>query len=147
MPELEEYRARLLDLLASQPAEFEATFQAAPLSPVAHQLMAHVRDLEVLALAPRLRRVLAEDSPQLEAFPSHHWSAEHYRADEPLADLLAEFARTRAELVAVLRGLAPEAWARVGFHPPSGRRTAQWWAERTLNHAREHLADIRRAAG
>lgn len=144
MPELEEYRARLLELLEEQPAEFSALLKAAPVSAEVHQLLAHVRDLEVLALAPRLRRVLAEDRPHLEAFPSHHWSAEHYRADEPLADILREFARTRAELVETLRGLAPEDWAREGFHPPSGRRAALWWAERTLNHAREHLSEIRK---
>lgn len=145
MPELEEYCERLLELLEEQPAEFSAAVRGAPSSSEVHQLMAHVRDLEVLALAPRLRRVLTEDSPHLEAFPSHHWSAEHYRADEPLADILNEFARTRAELVNTLRSLSPEDWARVGFHPPSGRRAALWWAERTLNHAREHLEEIRKS--
>jgi hypothetical protein len=33
-----------------------------------------VRDLEALAFLPRLRRILTEDGPRLEAFPSHHWS-------------------------------------------------------------------------
>ena len=155
MKQLLEYRALLLDRLARQPDELAGAVDAVSEAEwrqrrveagrTLHQLLAHVRDLEALAFLPRLRRVLAEDHPALEAFPSHHWSLEDYQPGEPAADILSGFARARAEALALLRPLPVEGWNRTGFHPPSGPRTAQWWAERMYVHAQEHLDEMRRA--
>ena len=155
MKQLLEYRAELLARLARQPAELAEAVNAVPEAErtvrrvsgdyTLHQLLAHVRDLEALAFLPRLRRILTEDSPRLEAFPSHHWSLESYQPDEPMTGILADFARAREAALALLRPLPSEGWGRTGFHPPSGPRTAQWWAERIYTHAREHLDEMRRA--
>ena len=155
MDELLAYRAELLDRLARQPSELRAA--AALMSEAEwgarrvtdgstlHQVVAHVRDVEVLAFLQRIRRILAEDRPTLEFYATHNWSADRYRPAEPLADILAEFARAREAGLQLMRGMAPDDWARIGFHPPSGWRTAQWWAERMYAHSQEHLAEIRRA--
>lgn len=155
MKQLLEYRAELLARLARQPAELAEAVNVVPEAErtvrrvsgdyTLHQLLAHVRDLEALAFLPRLRRILTEDHPRLEAFPSHHWSLESYQPDEPMADVLAHFTRAREEALSILRPLPAEGWGRTGFHPPSGPRTAQWWAEWIYTHAREHLDEIRRA--
>jgi hypothetical protein len=155
MEQLLAYRAELLDRLARQPSEFVETLAAAPGAEWArrrvpggdtlHRAVAHVRDLETLAFLPRLRRILTEGDPAFEAFPTHRWSMERYRPDEPMTALLEDFARAREEALGLLRGLAPDGWSRLGFHPPSGKRTAQWWAERMYLHAHEHLAEIRQA--
>jgi hypothetical protein len=155
MKQLLEYRAELLARLARQPADLDEAVYSVPQAEwsgrlvsegyTLHQLAAHVRDLEALAFLPRLRRILAEDYPALDAFPSHHWSMEGYRPDEPMGDILSGFARAREEALALLRPLPAEGWGRAGFHPPSGPRTAQWWAERMYTHARGHLDEIRRA--
>ena len=153
MAELDEYRAALLERLQAQPAELaqaiaaipEAEWQARRASdrPTLHHLAAHLRDLEALAFLPRFRRVLAEANPQLNPFDSHHWSDKDYQPSEPMANILTDFARAREAALNLMQGMQPDDWSRLGFHPPSGWRTAQWWAERMYGHAQEHLAAIR----
>ena len=157
MDEITEYRANLLHRLEYQPAELKATLNALPEEQwherrlpdgrSVHLLAAHLRDLETLAFLPRFRRVLMEDRPIFDAFPSHTWSTENYNSAESLVKMLADFERARAEALTLMRPLTPDGWARVGFHPPSGWRTAQWWAERMYQHANNHLTDIRRVMG
>jgi hypothetical protein len=149
--QLFDYRVRLLARLENQPAEVAALLAALPESawhrprgPAGrslHQLVAHVRDLETMAFLPRLRRILNEDRPVLEPFPSHDWSDGDYWPGEPMTNILAGWAQARAEMLDLLPAASQTAWNRTGFHPPSGQRTLQWWAERIHNHAREHLLD------
>ena len=155
MEQLLDYRARLLERFERLPAEFARAIAAIPETEwwlrraadgrSVHALMAHVRDLEALAYLPRLRRILAEDEPALQAFPSHRWSEADYDPTEPMEALLAEYARVREEEMELIWHLPPAGWSRAGFHPPTGRRTAQWWVERGLAHGLEHLGDMRTA--
>jgi len=155
--QLHEYRVFLLQHLERQPAEFAALVNALPEAEwhvrrvangaTLHQIAAHLRDTEALAFWPRLQRILAEESPHLEAFPNHRWTTEQtYHPEEPLHHIIAAFTHTRAEALAVLKNLNHDDWSRTGFHPPSGPRTLQWWAERMYHHAREHLEAIRFAS-
>lgn len=156
--QLYEYRELLIARLEAQPGEFTALAAAlpeaewylrrAPDGATLHQLAAHVRDAEALAYWPRIRRILTEDSPHLDPFPHHRWSVEaHYHADEPVISIAASFTLVREEHMAPLKALPPEAWARSGFHPPSGPRTLQWWVERLCTHAQGHLVELQRLAG
>ena len=155
MKQLLEYRALLLDRLARQSGELTQALTPMPTAEqhhrrveegyTLHQILAHTRDLEVLAFVPRLRRILMEDHPTLDAFPSHHWSDADYQPDEATDKILNDFALTREAALAILRPLPTEGWNRTSFHPPSGPRTAQWWAERMYVHAQEHLDEIRLA--
>ena len=143
-----DYRARLLAQLDAQPAAVAGRLAALPepdwyrphrregRSP--HRVLAHVRDVETLSFLPRVQRILKEDRPQLGSFPAHDWSDGDYQPNEPMTDLLAAWSQTRAEIVGLLPPPDSPAWNRVGFHPPSGQRTLQWWAERVYGHAREH---------
>jgi hypothetical protein len=150
--QLYDYRARLLDRLEQQPAEFARVLAAIPaadwqarrddLGRTIHHVVAHVRFLETLAFLPRIRAILDDDNALLIAYPTHHWADEYYDPAEPMPAILTEWSRARAELVALLRPQAAAGWTRTGFHPPSGARTLQWWAERAYNHAREHLDSL-----
>lgn len=153
--QLYDYRARLLDRLEQQPAEFAAVVAAVPerewyeqrdgLGRTLHMIAAHVRHLETLAFRPRIQNILSAEFPELTAYPTHHFADELYDPAEPMAQILTEWSRARAEIVQWVRPLQPDDWARLGFHPPSGARTLQWWVERTIGHAREHLDTIRAA--
>jgi hypothetical protein len=153
--QLYDYRARLLDRLEQQPAEFAAVVAGFPerewsqhrdeLGRTLHQIVAHVRHLETLAFRPRIQNILTEENPELTAYPTHHFADGLYNPDEPMASILTEWSRARAEIVQWVRPLTPPDWGRLGFHPPSGARTLQWWVERTYSHAREHLDTIRAA--
>jgi len=149
------YRVKLLDRLKDQPAELEATINAIPepewqlrqdaTGRTIHQIVAHIRDVEVLAFVPRFQLFLTEAQPFFEPFSSHTWSAADYQPAEPMAKMLAEFAQARAKVWELMQPLTPQDWSRTALHPPSGRRTAQWWAERIYVHAQDHLNEIRRA--
>lgn len=153
--QLFDYRARLLIRLEQQPSELARVIAAIPepewqvrrdmLGRTIHHIAAHVRSLETLAFLPRVHRILTEADPELIAYPTHHWADAHYDPAEPMTSILTEFSRARAQMVAWFRPLDPAGWTRAGFHPPSGARTLQWWAERSYNHAREHLESIRTA--
>lgn len=151
-----EYRAALLAHLEQQPAELVAALAAFPAERwhdrraadgrTVHLAAAHVRDLETLAYLPHIRRILTEDHPTLTTHAHHTWSAASYDPREPMTHIVAAWSQARAELLALLRPLPAAGWGRVGFHPPSGNRTAQWWAERAYGHVRGHLAVLRQAA-
>jgi hypothetical protein len=150
-----EYREALLARLEQQPADFVTAIAAIPATSWYHQraqdgrsihlAAAHVRDLEALAYLPHVRRILREDRPVLTAEAHHTWSAASYDPSEPMTHILAAWSHARTELLAWLRPLPPAGWARIGFHPPSGNRTLQWWVERAYGHVRGHLAAIRQA--
>ena len=150
-----DYRAQLLARLERQPADMAQVLAAFPeadwhrppvgLGRPVHQTLAHVRDLELLAFLPRLQRILNEDQPALEPFASHDWSLPDYVPDEALTGILAAWSQTRAEVLNLLPGPAASQWTRRGFHPPSGKRTLQWWTERVYTHAQAHLLELRAA--
>src|SRR6185503_9478179 len=147
--------AQLLDRLERQPAELAIVLAAIPeadwhqrpggLSRTVHRTLAHVRDLELLAVLPRVQRILDEDEPTLAPFVSHDWSLRDYMPGEALAAVLASWSQTRAEVLNLLPGPASDNWIRAGFHPPSGKRTLQWWAERIFTHAQAHMQELRAA--
>lgn len=154
--QLLEYRALLLRRLEHQAAEFSALAAALPEAEwhvrraadgtALYPLLLHVRDAEGMAYWPRLQRILTEDGPHLDPFPHHRWSLEQPRPEETLAEVLTSFLQTRAEVLARLQRLDPAGWSRLGFHPPSGPRTTQWWVERLYTHARNHLVNLQAAA-
>jgi uncharacterized damage-inducible protein DinB len=150
-----EYRAELLARLERQPAEMAQVLAAIPeaywherpagLSRTVHRTLAHVRDLELLAFLPRLQRILQEDEPALAPFVSHDWSLRDYLPDEPLTAVLASWSQARDEVMNLLPEADASQWSRLGFHPPSGKRTLQWWAERIFTHAQAHMLELRAA--
>jgi hypothetical protein len=153
LDQLLDYRARLLALLEGQPTAFATAVASVPEAEwhqrrdgagrTPHLAMAHVRDLEAQAYLPRIRRILAEDRPELTPFAHHEWSADDYDAAEPMTAILESWSRARTELLALVRPLDSAGWSRAGFHPPSGSRTLQWWVERAYAHAKEHLRALR----
>jgi DinB superfamily len=155
MQGIHDYRARLIARFEQLPTVFARTIAGIPEADWwlrrgpdgrnIHATMVHVRDLEVQAFLPRLRRILAETEPTLTAFPSHRWTDDEYDSTEPMEGLLADYARACDDSLALIRDLPQAGWARRGFHPPTGWRTAQWWVERALAHGLEHLTEIRAA--
>ena len=152
LPQVDEYRGLLLGRLEQAPGLFADLVAGLPEpewhrrrgseGASLHALAVHLRDAEALAYWPRIQRILTEDGPLLDQFPHHRWSLEAYQPAEPLADVLADFTRTRLQAVAQLSILPRETWSRVGFHPPSGPRTLAWWVERLYTHAHRHLLEI-----
>jgi hypothetical protein len=91
----------------------------------------------------RVRRLVEEDEPALEAYDQEAWARErNYQDDDP--------ARVRTALRAFwgglayqLEGLTDQQWERGGTHPESGPVTVRSRAEDEVEHAQAHLEQLR----
>lgn len=112
----------------------------------ARQVVHHLADSEMTS-AVRLRRLLAEDDPVIEAYDEERFAEVLRYGTRPVeASLRAvEAAReTSAQLLALLTG---EEWARAGTHTQSGPYGVGEWLRTYAAHAHDHAAQIRAAAG
>ncbi len=87
----------------------------------------------------RLARIVLEDNPYVTAIGR---ITGDYDPATPVAILLDTFARLRADTVAFLRQLPPEARVRPAVHAELGPITLRSQVESLLAHDREHLAQI-----
>jgi hypothetical protein len=91
--------------------------------------------------------ILSEDRPTFRAVNPTTWIKQtNYRELEFHPSLLA-FTAQRAELLAVLQPLAPEAWSRTALVTGAGKpreRTMQTYAQWLANHEQSHIRQIER---
>ena len=108
------------------------------------EILPHLKDWEEIYL-DRVRSILTEDNPALPGFDDTLWSIERdYRAQDPLENYAA-FTDLRGQLVALLRGAAPEDWEREGIHGYHGNISLLWLADRICDHDEEHFQQSRDA--
>ncbi len=90
----------------------------------------------------RVRRLVEEDEPALEAYDQEAWARErNYQGDDPARVMIALRAFWGG-LAYQLEGLADEQWERSGSHPEIGRVTVRSRTERQVAHAQAHLEQI-----
>jgi uncharacterized damage-inducible protein DinB len=104
----------------------------------AHEQFAHLARYHQIFLQ-RIDRILTEQTPN---FP-------RYRAEDdpewpawtslPTSQLLVRIASMRAKLMARLRSLSEEDFARTGVHPKFGEMSLSLWLEFFLVHEAHHL--------
>lgn len=107
-----------------------------------HETLTHLRDAERQIFLPRLRRVCAQQQPDLPAFDEGAYHKAHWDPAEPLDQILADFLADRGAEVALLEAAAD--WGRLGRHQTRGPVSLAWLAEYALGHTWEHLAQIMR---
>ena len=113
------------------------------------QVLGHLADTEVIN-AWRIRRIVAEDRPRIEAYDQDRWAAGLRYGDDPWPDVLAELAALRRRNLRLYRALPPEAFARVGLHAERGEESVGRLLRMTAGHDLAHrrqLERIRRAVG
>lgn len=148
-------RAARLERLAATAAELTgalATASAATLGRrpapdawAAVEIVCHLRDQEE-SFHDRLTLILAAEEPRFPAADPNRWAAERQYARHDAHDAARAFARRRGETLALLRGLAPEAWTRAGWQLDSrGRRTIDDFLTLIAWHDENHLAQLVRA--
>src|SRR3954469_20606910 len=88
------------------------------------QLVVHMMDSD-LVLADRMKRVIAEDRPTLQAFDENLWMKNlHYELQSAPA-AIELFALNRRMMTEVLRLLPDEAFSRKGVHSERGELTLE----------------------
>lgn len=147
---------QILAMLAAAPACLADLTEGLPLARLvappapgewsARDVLAHLRacaDMWGKAIA----EILREDRPTIKAVNPTTWIKQtDYREQQFRPSLLA-FSAQRAELLAVLQPLAPEAWSRMAMVTGAGKpreRTMYTYAQWLANHERSHIKQIKR---
>ncbi len=111
-----------------------------------HQVLAHLRDIESLVIAPSIRSLLAGRDGALPPCPEDSAWLQGYRADEAPEEIFRSYVAIRSEETGLLMQLDAPPWNASARHPQFGVRTLQWWVEASLQHARRHLSLLQRQA-
>lgn len=114
-----------------------------PGSWTARQVVHHLADSESMSYT-RLRRLIADDEPQIEGYDEPAWARRlHY--DRPIGSSVAVLRAVRAGSLDLLRSLTEDEWHRTGTHSESGPYSVEEWLRIYADHPREHAAQIRAA--
>lgn len=109
----------------------------------AREIVHHLADSESMAYI-RLRRLIAEDDPQIAGYDEPEWARRlHY--DRPIAASVAVVRAVRTASLELLRALTPDEWARTGTHSESGAYSVDRWLAIYAEHSHEHADQIARA--
>lgn len=103
----------------------------------------HLADSETNAYI-RLRRLVAEDRPEIVGYNEELWSRRlHY--DRPIGPSLAVLGAVRLASLQLLEALTPDEWERTGTHSERGIYAVDDWLRIYARHSHEHAEQIRRA--
>lgn len=108
-----------------------------------YEVVCHCADAETNAAA-RIRYIVAEEKPVIQAFDQDRWAAVLDYHAERVELALAAVDVVRARTVGLLRRLPEEAWASEGMHTEAGRYTAEDWLQTYAEHLEKHARQIER---
>ena len=113
------------------------------------EVVCHLADFDPI-IADRMKRVIAEDRPQLLGADEQRFAAALAYDRREVEEELAIVEKTRRQMARILRTLPEEALGRVGVHNERGPRTLEQLLSGAVAHIPHHvafLADKRRALG
>jgi uncharacterized damage-inducible protein DinB len=113
------------------------------------EVVCHLADFEPI-LADRMKRVIAEERPQLVGADENRFAAALAYHERNLEEELGLIEQTRSQLAHILRTLPVEALQRVGAHNERGPRTLEQLLTGAINHIPHHVRfihDKRKALG
>ena len=109
----------------------------------AREVAHHLADSEAMSTI-RLRRLLAEDEPLIQAYDEAEFARRlHY--DRPIEASLAVYAAVRSSNVQLLDTLNEAEWQRAGTHSEEGAYSVEAWLRIYAAHGHDHADQIRRA--
>ena len=109
----------------------------------AREIVQHLADSEMNS-AIRLRKLLTEESPQIQGYDQDVYAAALRYNERDVAPALEAFRAARSTTAQLLDTMTDDDWAREGTHTESGRYTASDWLRIYAAHAHNHAAQIRR---
>jgi len=105
------------------------------------EVVCHLADFEPI-LADRMKRVIAEDRPQLVGADEGRFAAALAYHERHVEEELILIEHTRSQMARILRTLPVEALARVGIHSERGPRTLEQLLAGAIKHIPHHVAYI-----
>jgi hypothetical protein len=147
-------RAELIARYREGPAVVEAVVAGLPEDELDHapaeggwsarQVIHHLADSEMTS-AIRLRRLLAEDSPEIQAYDEEEFARRLHYDSRPVEPSLAALRGTRESTATILDRLTEEDWGRAGTHSENGPYSVETWLEIYASHAHDHAEQIERS--
>ena len=107
------------------------------------EIVHHLGDSEMTS-AIRLRRLLAENKPEIKGYDQEEFARRLFY-DRPYEASLQAFEAARRSTAELLDRMSSADWLREGTHSDSGRYTCETWLEIYAEHAHVHAEQIRRA--
>jgi hypothetical protein len=106
------------------------------------EIVQHMADGEIIA-AGRLRRVLAEPTPELAGYDAAAFGeVMHYQA-LPVGTAMDVFSAVRNHSVAIIENLDAAQWNRSGIHTEYGEQNVERIVEGGGNHVEAHVNQIK----
>jgi uncharacterized damage-inducible protein DinB len=102
------------------------------------ELVSHLLDCD-LVFADRIKRIIAEDSPVLQAFNEQLWIERLGSNAMPVDEASSLFAANRKWMTRILRSQDESVFARAGTHTEKGRQTLTEVLVYATNHLDHHL--------
>ena len=111
----------------------------------AREVVHHTADSEMTS-AIRLRRLVAEDNPQITGYDPDLFAARLYYAGRPVQPSLDAIRAARESTASILEALSEAEWDRAGTHSELGEYSVDTWLEVYAAHCHDHADQARRAA-
>jgi DinB superfamily len=111
----------------------------------AREVVHHLADSEMTS-AIRVRRLLAEDNPEIQGYDESVFARRLHYDSRPPGPSLEALRASRESTADLLDRLGEDDWARSGTHTESGPGyTVERWLEIYAAHAHDHAEQIRKA--
>ncbi len=94
------------------------------------ELVASLLDSDLVALADRMKRVISETDPVLEAFDENAWIEQLDSQSLPIEEAVALFAANRRWITRVLHNCVASHFAQSGVHAEAGRMASPRCSQR-----------------
>jgi len=111
----------------------------------AREVVHHTADSEMTS-AIRLRRLVAEDNPQITGYDPDLFAARLHYAGRPMQPSLDAIRAARESTASILEALSEAEWERAGTHTEMGAFSIDTWLEIYAAHCHDHADQARRAA-
>ena len=105
------------------------------------QIVIHLMDSDLI-LADRMKRVIAEEKPQLIGFDESKFASNLFYHDQSVADAIAILELNRRNFTKVLRRLPDAAFDRIGNHNERGPLKLADLLRSAVNHLAHHVKFI-----
>jgi hypothetical protein len=107
------------------------------------QIVHHMADSHINSII-RLKLILTEDRPTLQAYDQDKWVTLPDVTLAPIEDTLLLLTGLHARWVLIWENLTDEQWSRVGIHTENGPMTPDDLLGVYANHCKDHLAQVKR---
>ncbi|NOT63464.1 MAG: hypothetical protein HOP19_24910 [Acidobacteria bacterium] len=109
----------------------------------AAEIVQHLADSEMNS-AIRLRKLLCEDSAQVQGYDEAFYATRLRYNERDLAPALLSLQSSRATTMQIIQFMTDDDWQRAGTHSQSGAYTTTDWLRIYAAHAHDHADQIRR---